>query len=355
MRAIKLVSKCVISLRTQTVNLGDYLILNACIRYLSNKYELVILDTKGVPASFALAVKEQHADLVENGKVILKSLSPKYYLFNKFDFFRKAGACFIRASIKNKVTYVLRAVYNYLRRALRLGNAYYFPISISGRISFPSRLFLKSFKHIFVRDLSSRDTLINHGVKTVTLVPDMAFYDYKNGEKDKKQSSHADGLTILASFRHDRSPSKSQLCKHLNFYPNAKLVGLVSQVLFDIEVNSSLAKELNLTHESVSIDNKGMIKINNIYSENNIVISNRLHVLLMAMLQGAIPIPFLGRDDHKVKAYFDSLGLASIFYDDEMTKDQFDKIFNINSACRDFGHLKLQLENALDSNIIIKD
>lgn len=89
-----------------------------------------------------------------------------------------------------------------------------------------------------------------------------------------------------------------------------------SQVDEDYNFNKDLAKTFQCEFISSSIDN---FNFSEFYSEYQMVISNRLHVLLPGMSSGLSPVPLISRDHTKIKNLFESYGWGELieFFEEE--------------------------------------
>ena len=68
---------------------------------------------------------------------------------------------------------------------------------------------------------------------------------------------------------------------------------------------------------------------NRFYKHTDIIISNRLHGLLNAMIYGCHPVAFVTQENHKVTGILETAGLNHlILYADTYTFDDFKKIID---------------------------
>lgn len=84
-----------------------------------------------------------------------------------------------------------------------------------------------------------------------------------------------------------------------------------SQVFFDDELNSTFASENNFDFACYDGSVNSVAGVCNLYRNSRYVVSNRLHVLMLAASCGAIPIAVVTDKDKKVSFYMDEIGLSS--------------------------------------------
>ena len=169
------------------------------------------------------------------------------------------------------------------------------------------------FRH-FVRDTHSRQTMESLSVKIHGLTPDLAFNAFEERESSPRYRA------ITFSFRDDQYPQQRQdiqtlVEKCLAFFPDTLPIFCVYQVKKDRAVNEFLASWLREQHgRSVQVDDGSntIAATQQLYSRSDVMISNRLHSLLLAGSVGntmlAAPIT---EHNKKIIALFDDLALKS--------------------------------------------
>jgi len=331
------------SLRTQYENLGDYLIAQATIDILSDIGDLT-LDIKNVP--------EKYLKLFcfpENVKLVKKSfLSTIIWNRNKkWIYVIKPGGYETNNTIKSKFKLSLIFFYFFISKVLFNAKLMKMPHSYLGKLTFIDRIYQDLFDLNIVRDKIS---LNNYRNKTVVL-EDLATYYFNKESKFRSQfSTEKNNITI--SLRYDRLNDEEKisfkLAKFLLNTENLNEIYYVSQVTFDKELNKNIAFINQKKHISYDITNTSLTEITEIYNSSKYVISNRLHVLLLGKINGAIPIAII--DTKKDKKIIGSLDILNIKWIDK------DKLNNILEEKKSFCFFENDL-NCTNKNILqtIKD
>lgn len=349
-------SKCVISLRTQFENLGDFLILVASISYLAKQYRMVVVDTRDVPDEFAFSLSQVFKNEVVTGAIVLQAVPAYHFFIYRFDFFRKPGAFIVKTSLTQRAVFFVRGLVNNYRRLLSRGDAYLFPVSITGEVGWPESFFFNSFQHVFVRDPQSYEKLVRQGIKRFSLIFDMCHVlDMHNVLKVGTNSASLMPdknlkKTCILSFRFDRHPEILKL-KSILDKSGLEAKSVLTQVHLDYELNSYFSKQLGAEHLTASVDKNGLLLAFEKYGDCDVVISNRLHVLLLALLSGAIPLPFLHAGDDKVKSYMEYIGFSCISVDQNLTPEAVMSAIALNQKSIDVTRLQNQIIKALDEVI----
>lgn len=173
--------------------------------------------------------------------------------------------------------------------------------------AFAEALITRCYNYFAVRDYESIENAKKYNFKTPTYLPDLA-WGYKHGSSLIKHNNYIDdeGNFIAMSFRANEvghgiqidiyQEILSSITKLLetNVFGNKKIV-FVYQVDSDKEANFQLAKDLSVNHPNVTFfDNK--LHLDNafdLYQRAQFVITNRLHVMLLAMQAHTISFPFI--------------------------------------------------------------
>lgn len=165
-----------------------------------------------------------------------------------------------------------------------------------------------------LRDRKSLQMAKDLGIAAV-YSPDLAFL------LSSQEGSSENGCTKFGiSFRRrDWIQPKGDLFKQFldavgNISQRCKLEPVaISQVAFDESLTKTLSQELRCCEICFEQSEDAVQNLFADYGECRFVISNRLHVLIFAWSQGAIPIPLADRNaDHKVIDLFQSVGLGDL-------------------------------------------
>lgn len=317
--------KALFIVATQYDNVGD-LLINRCLIQEVSKHCTVYLDTKNVPRSFVkhLLVNSEIQELSTVTDISLKGkgaiLLPVYRRFN-FDYLFKSPGPFgdiktFNAYLKNLFFWWIFKAMNYRScKSYLIGSDLVLNSEYDRKFH---RLLSSQVEMSFVRSDRNIELLNAQGIKNVAYIPDMCFLmsQYVTKSVNKKK--------VGVSFRDLENPLLNEklliLVKTFISYHLSEgfEVVIFHQVERDSEFNSFLyesCKDLGVI--SLRQDNLGFDEIafyNDMYS----VVSNRLHVLLLAQMFGTIPIAML--DDHaktsKIHNIYDSIGLSELVFTD---------------------------------------
>lgn len=170
----------------------------------------------------------------------------------------------------------------------------------------------------YVRDSDSENVMKSLNVKVDGICPDLAL----NGFEKQWPSRNPDGVTF--SFRSDQYPDQIDDIKRfielfIEHYGLDNPVYFVSQVEKDDEVNRALQTWFNKRFDAqaeVEVDCSRLETTKEFYLRSNIIISNRLHALLLGGSVGnamiAVPI---GSVNKKIVSLFNDLGLEEHIFD----------------------------------------
>lgn len=162
--------------------------------------------------------------------------------------------------------------------------------------------------------LAWRDSTSAEGYKVGQLMPDWGF-DERSGA-----TGGAVRNLLTVSYRSDRpmlSPAALVAIQRFALRHSLEIC-VVTQVMRDQPRTEELAKRLNgkavtwplnRTHA----EQEGVLR--GIYSASQLVISDRLHVLILAAAEGAIPLCMTVYPEHKVSRHFTMLGVKDLSYD----------------------------------------
>jgi len=157
-----------------------------------------------------------------------------------------------------------------------------------------------------VRDARTQSMLMSAGIST-SLLPDLAFLL-------PTVSSTPKDLLVL-SFRQAAAVKTESLLDSLTqFVRVASDWGLSTLVTWQVEHDAPycryLAERLNVRAEGIEPRERFRFdRMCGIYDRASLVLSNRLHVLLVAASRGALPFPLIHESEVKVRAVFEGMGL----------------------------------------------
>lgn len=319
--------KTYMSVRTQFSNLGDLIINKVLLILLQDMSDEVYIDIAGVPDWY---LKNLMAGLDHRKFKKVNGLA-LYYAIAKLSFkdgsnvlVLKPGGYMASKSLKVNVTRLLQG---FILAVVRLFGNKVVRAPSSQQISrgvykYIDQFRLRMVSTTFARDAESSKNLSNLKCKTVQ-APDLA--DFLTHEKYYStvlgiaRNDNGSREKIVFSFRerielNEVEFNSQELSKYEPFY--------VSQVFGDEMHVDYLNFSLPVTTYDGS--DSSIKEIIRLYTESKYVISNRLHVLMLALVSGAIPIAVCTSDDRKVSAYMKSIGLGAnvLDVDNDTTLDE---------------------------------
>lgn len=329
----------VYSLATQHDNLGDLLINQQFIKWLQSHFNVVIEDA-GVPDDFLYAAAGTKAIKASENKSLYSIKSRAFYkrlLFSRasIDGVVLSPGHFGDSSLKKDIK---KFAVLFVSLFFRLKGISTYRVGISfGKMSILGRfiesLTVFAFKLYAVRDVDSRNVLFRFAHNRCAVIPDLSFLAYDeyasvSGESDKVSN-------VLLSFRGDRPPPAVTDFYHRMLQSDIpqfcsrsfKIVSCYSQVKYDSEFLKSIYDSIssgksNVTYSEEYTDiERAAALINNV----DIVISNRLHVLLPAIMLGKLVIAVGSSGcDKKIYSIFNDMGIQEFFYDLTISERSFD-------------------------------
>lgn len=280
---------------TQPTNLGDLVINKMLVMELS-KYGQVYVDCKNTPRRFAdflvegdniVDVEKAFGVSIKSGHIVkwykhLKSNDIKLYV-------PSPGP--IGSGISNARSYYLKLVSFILKRAgiseYKIGNC------CSGALAEGRKFRFPRIKMAYIRSRSSVSVLKEQGVENVSYIPDLAFLLRQHVELTEKQQ------TVILSFRQVTNgidDFKDTLISYVNHLIDRGFhVEFYYQVLSDKSFNESLANLFsspNVTFRKEMVWYESL----NYYSDKMIVVSNRLHSLLIGAVYNVVPLALVNND-----------------------------------------------------------
>lgn len=280
---------------TQSSNVGDLLINKMLIDELC-KYGNVYVDCYNIPNTFKQYILEntRAVDVYEINSFSLK----KGDIIKFFKFAKKTNIHFFTQSPGplGKLSKSYSLYFKLISRILKLLKIKYYLIGncCSKSIAAHEKISINNADNYLVRSDSSVQYLLNLGIKNVQYIPDLAFLYRQKAQISEKQK------IVTLSFREVNIDYSlflkwiKQILSLLN--KNGFHAEFIYQVHKDKEfatkLKSDLCKEPNITFiEEIIWFNKI-----NYYSGKSIVISNRLHSLLLGALHNAIPLAFCDKN-----------------------------------------------------------
>ncbi|MET3926354.1 polysaccharide pyruvyl transferase family protein [Devosia sp. 2618] len=234
----------------------------------------------------------------------------------------------------------LRTIFFALRARLSGGQAVIAGVGFRNRPPklLPVRLIFSVFNHVSWRDSKSYQYA---GIGNI--VPDWAFSKLASvGDKaDWPRQS------LVVSMRSDRpAPSDGWYDAVSAFAARRSLeVLVVTQVGRDEPRSAEIAARLKVKHipwNGHHLNHE--IALRSIYQKSALVLSDRLHVLIVAMTEGACPCACVEREDIKVQRHFDAINLENIV--SEPTSNQADLIQHLEATLLRLPVVEMALKNA---------
>ena len=294
---------------TQATNLGDLVINKMLIDELC-KYGYVYVDCYNIPLQFKKYILE-NSNVIDvyntTGFSIKKGNIFKFCLFLK-----KANIkCFTqspgplgrlsrRYSLYFKViSYILKC---FKIRYYLIGNC------CSAAIASNERLSINYANAYYLRSKSSLKYLINCQIKNVAYIPDLAFL-----YRDKAIISQENKIATLC-FREVKSDYNSFIEWLKQIISLLKIRGynieFIYQVYKDKDFTYKIQEDISKRFKNISLA-ENITWYDNLcyYSGKTIIISNRLHSLLLGAIHNAIPIAFCDNSPEflKIKDVYDSI------------------------------------------------
>lgn len=274
---------------TQSSNVGDLLINKMLIDELC-KYGNVYIDCYNIPNIFKQYIleNERAIDIYEtNGFSLKKGNIIKFYQFAQ-----KTNITFFTQSPGplGKLSKAYSLYFKLISKILKLLKIKYYLIGncCSKSKAAHEKISINNADNYLVRSNSSVQYLLSLGIKNVQYIPDLAFLYRENAQISDNQK------VVTMSFREvniDYSLFIKWLKQVLFLLRNSGFhVEFIYQVHKDKEfatkLKSDLCKESNISF----IDEIIWFNKINYYSGKAIVISNRLHSLLLGALHNAVPL-----------------------------------------------------------------
>lgn len=343
------------SAKTQFSNAGDALINRELISLLRERGSIVAI-SGGAPAKFLAEIDLRENEVISGKEVqlILRALLNRlkgncvYLIQTPGDIGPGGGA---GPAIVRAVLVPMLAMFGI--RIIHIGAS----LSETSGIKLALLAWRSSFmQHTGLRDRRSLDTATKWKFRNVNYFPDLAFnvesfpqyQEYMEDERPK-------GLRLALSFRGDKFSLQQQdailavLQKSIAKLPLVSSVKVVVQVDMDLSfahrIKGALARwDPELVH-TLSIET-----LRGLYSMTDVVLTNRLHVLLLAGLSGAAPFAMVDAvRNKKIVGLLEGLGLEDLLCDvaDHEFLAQF--VPQINNVRRRISAIAVEQKRKIES------
>jgi len=210
-------------------------------------------------------------------------------------------------------------------------NITYGPISIVPKKIYDNFLQARfsEVEQFAVRDPLTLKKLNELGITNNKLIPDCAFLAFNDDESQKRQGiKRKIGLCL-----HSRWGFSGELSDFVSACSNAALNVDCELIFFvtNLKEDAVLVKKmLTISAESNNIKMvlpTSVSELKNMYADIDIVISDRLHGILIGMLSGCVVVPLATRD--KVRGYCEYLNIDKYLKGDESANDITETIMSL--------------------------
>lgn len=326
MKGLNVKNKFYFNSKTQFENFGDAIISRELLKLAKTKGEIHLLSIN-TPEDFLKIIDDQsyikHRNIFSFIFSILFSLFKKgnvYYLLNPGGF---GGGVNKKELVKQNIIIFIYAILNLCGvKLMRLGASL---TNLSPRKGKLESIKSKYIYYNSYRDQLSMDIAYKNNIRTNDCFPDMAFLIEKKATKNLNQDKK-----IVLSFR-DRKGSNIYDAINNNLI-ELKLIKekssqykflFSSQVDFDKVFNAKL-KDLFIKNKfnADEIDFEEKNQYFDLYQTSELVISNRLHVLLFALVSGTKVVALVEKEhDQKIIGIFKDLGFDNLICDVNSIRD----------------------------------
>lgn len=290
----------------QFINIGDVLHRRELLSWLRDQGELHIYVGKA-PKSFIDGLKL-------DSKAILYTSISSWMIQILVSGYKKTFFIFNPGEIRLEKRRLLREILLFpLLCVVRLKKGKVLRVGIAAMSEYSNKnlniwkLVLKTTNKIFWRTYDSKEKF-----KRGVVIPDLAFYDVDNEALSNLNRPY---LTISMRGNH-ASPSDKwyDIIKGIALKYNLEIV-TVSQVRNDNDKTLQISEKLNakkiIWKDNYSHNEQEAI-VNEIYQNSLLIVSDRLHALILAYSKGAIPINLLTVNKEKVQHHFDVIGIDRV-------------------------------------------
>ena len=294
---------------TQPSNMGDLLINKMLIEELC-KYGYVYIDCYNIPIAFKRYILENDKtiDIYETERFSIKKGN-----IIKFCHFLKKNdiKCFTQSpGPLGKLSRNYALYFKIISYILKFFKIKYCLIGncCSKAIAFKEGISINNADAYYIRSKSSLEHLMHHNIKNVHYIPDLAFL-YRC-----KALITQDSKIVTLCFREIKADYNLfiEWLKHVVslLTTNGYRIELVYQVYKDKDFTYKIQHELSKEFKNIILV-KNILWYDNInyYSGKTIIISNRLHSLLLGAIHNAIPLAYSDNTTEflKIKDVYNSI------------------------------------------------
>ena len=352
-------------------NVGDLFILRSVLTFLNNKNSEIEIDVYPYPlrfdrriASAELLESEFEYTIKEPLFAIYKSIdnfSRRFNFIKKIllkSYFQRFGKVFRSLTTKKlskkydlvisvggemDIPYSLFDIHDYIRSNIVSDSTQliYGPISITPNnenISFLKDRFKETKSNIFIRDPNSLKWLNKIGVSNVELVPDCAFLSWKEETEILERKSI--GICLHSSWQANFDKAIEIIESSLSIAEEYEqsVILYCTHLNEDYKVMNFLKTKYANAKNIQFIIPKTSLEFISLSESCELIISDRLHAILVGLIHGAKILPLATR--HKVKGYCDYIGLDNFI----QKSDSENSIENSIRAVLDDQSLKNKLK-----------
>lgn len=308
-------------------NLGD-LIINKCLIDEISIYKKVYLDTFGVPENFSKYLYEDKSISNSNKDFKIGAKNYKHLVLLLLNINRHNIKKYVSTpgpiSIRNSFKTISIIFIYYLLRFQKV-KMFSFGKDISVSNNYMWYLYRNVYSDIYVRSIEN-SRYLNQNNDYVKYMPDLAFLAQNTNKDNNLKKNKACGVSI----RYTTPDEFEYMVSVLQYLiKNDWSIHVFYQVEADKEISYELYKRINCN--SVTYNSKCLwFNDMDYYKNKKVIISNRLHVLIVGMKYSAIPVPVLGtlESGNKVRRIFESLGLDKniLYVNDYKSENKLGKI-----------------------------
>lgn len=294
-------------------NTGEVLIYKSLLEFLRQYGEIIVDDSPHIQPLFLQRIgirdEEKLHSHTRHGFIHYILLTALRNIFSRRPLFFVTGVGDhkVKGAKKNVFSFAFLLLCKLCgMRTLRIGMS----ISFANKAAYRSeRLLAKVIPYYYVRDSLSLEACHQAGIYKAMLAPDLS-WGYTVPRKIEKSAESP--MQIIFSFRDycTSTKDKETYCSHLVHAIGIVLAHICKdqsvQVLFTYQCDKDFAFMADLKSKFVQYSNirlvKELITLDNAqdyYGKTQLVITNRLHVLLLAYKYGALTVGLTDLDKHK--------------------------------------------------------
>lgn len=350
--------KCAFIVASQYTNIGDK-VINEELALLWGKYSNLFIDTEGVPNSFTYNILNLNGvkSFKDNVPFSFKRFSAIHFIVSKVQF-RKCvispGPFGFANSFRG---FIQRLKFVSLVFLLKVKNCDLYLFGCDPVISnIYDKLLLRWMNRLgvsfYVRSKKGVADLLRLDMDRVKYIPDLSINRFRQKNLNSKQK------IFSFSFREVSSQDIDLLLRNLKSVCSRAIeegyeVICFYQVLSDYAINQKLSNEIGSDVNFI----KDQVVDGSFYDDIEIVITNRLHVLLLSMMNGCKAYAW-GTEDvltKKISDVLESLELKDLDLTSLQSWD-FEKVkkFDFQNVTSKLGDAKAIIDNSIDEIFSIK-